>query len=120
MDLTWFQTTATFLWCYALVNLVAWVRAVRAEALNTHIGHFVGLCGVMVPFIAGTLLVVVAGGLLGWPWGPLLGLLFVPGGLFAALQLELNRIRPATVRTELVRLAMTVALAALFPGGLTA
>lgn len=114
MDLTWFQTTSTFLWCYVLVNLVAWVRAVRAEALNTHIGHFVGLCGVMVPFIAGTLLVVICGGHLGWPWGPILGILLVPGSLFAALQLELNRIRPATAGTELMRLGITVALAAFF------
>ena len=114
MDITWIQTLTTFLWAYVLVGAVSWVRAVRAEALNTHIGHFIGLCGVLVPGIAATLLIVVFRGYVGFPLAPVFALLMMPGCLLAGFLLELNRIRPFTVRSELLRLSAVVGVSLVF------
>lgn len=114
---SWIRTASTFLWVYAAAAAVGWVRAVRGEALRTHVGHFVSLMGVMVPFIALTLFVVFAGGLAGFAFGPILGLLLLPGGLFTAFQLELSRLRPPKEADELRRLALVTVVSALLIAG---
>ncbi len=112
-DPSWITTLSAFLWAYALVSAIGWVRAVRRERLNTHIGYFASLCGVLVPLIGGAIMLIMLGGFAGLVMPALLGIALFPGCLFLALQLELNRLRPSTIREELLRLGAVVCLAAL-------
>lgn len=114
---SWIRTASTFLWVYAAAAAVGWVRALRGEALRTHVGHFVSLMGVMVPFIALTLFVVFAAGFSGVAMGPILAPLVLPGGLFMAFQLELSRLRTLSEADELRRLALVTAVSALLIAG---
>ncbi|MEL6645264.1 MAG: hypothetical protein AAFQ79_15140 [Pseudomonadota bacterium] len=102
--------SSAFLWLYALVLAIAWFRAVAREEIESHVGHFVSLMGVLVPVIALSVLIVLIGGALGIPWIVFLLPVTLPGGLVIALQLEVSRLWEPTLKIELSRLGAAAAL----------
>lgn len=109
------------LWTYALVLAFAWFRAVGAEHRSTHVAHFVSLMGVFVPISSSFVMILLIAATLGLPSVVALLFVAVPAGIVVGLQLEVSRLRQSTERTEAMRLATTLALAAgaiLWRGGL--
>ena len=103
----------TFLTCYAIVLVIAWFRAMAREDHRTHVAHFVMLCGVLVPVVSVFVLMVFAGGVLGIPQVvPLLSVV-LPGGVVIAMQLEVSRLAPVSVKVELLRLGLAAAITGL-------
>ena len=96
------------LWCYAMVLTVAWFRAVGAEDQKTHVGHFLGLMGVFVPFSCLLVFVVFLGAMLGMPSVIAVLVVLVPAGLVVGLQLEVSRLTIPSERTELKRFGITL------------
>ena len=113
-DFTFLMWAASFLWAYALVLVVAWFATVGRERKETHIGHWAMLMGVMVPNIAASLLIVLAAALFELWWVLPLLTVSVPGGLVVSLQLEVSRLAGSSLRTELSRLGVAVALTLVF------
>ena len=105
---------ASFLWAYALVLCVAWVRAVGRETMDTHVSHWVSLMAVLVPPTAGSLLIVLMAAAFDIAWFVPILLVALPGGLVISLQLEVSRLGEASLRTELARLGAALALTLAF------
>ncbi|NRA99861.1 MAG: hypothetical protein HRU32_08590 [Rhodobacteraceae bacterium] len=103
---------ATFLWCYVVVLVVAWVRAVAREPKRMHIAHFVQLMGLFVPVMAVLLSLIVLASLTETGVLLLLLPLLLPAGLVAAFQLELSRLIPSSRPTELARFSVAAGLTA--------
>lgn len=98
------------LWCYAVVLTVSWFRAVGAQDLKTHVGHFVALMGVFVPLSCLLVFIVFLGGILGLPSVIALLVVLVPAGLVVGLQLEVSRLETSDQRIEILRLGLTLFL----------
>ncbi|MEM1130711.1 MAG: hypothetical protein AAGH83_09335 [Pseudomonadota bacterium] len=110
---TIYNAIALILWCYAGILGVAWFRAVGHTEAKMHVAHFVSLMGVMVPFSASLIAVIMISAMTGWPL-LLLGLaIFIPAGLVITLQLEVSRLIPSTHALESQRLLATLGLFAL-------
>lgn len=108
----WLNTAIVcFLWCYAGVLVVAWIKAVANEPHRLHIAHFVQLMGLFVPVIAGLLGLLLLVAFTQFHALLLLLPFLLPVGVIGAFQLELSRLRPATQRGEIQRLAVASGIA---------
>jgi hypothetical protein len=110
------STLATLLWVCVLVLIVASVRLVGRCDRKEHVGHFVELVGVFVPGVSITVFAVLMGALLGLPQVVVALALLLPGAVALGLQLEVARLGPADMRTDVLRLTAAVALSALCLG----
>lgn len=104
---------ALLLWCYALVLTVEWFRAVGSKDRKTHVGHFLGLMGVLVPLSCALVMFAFAGAFMGLPSVIALLVILVPAGLVVGLQLEIRKLRETSEEVEMLRLGITLGLTGL-------
>ncbi|MEM9392536.1 MAG: hypothetical protein AAGA38_01665 [Pseudomonadota bacterium] len=112
MVVTVMKFASVLLWSYALVLLVAWLRAVAADDPKTHIAHFVDLMAALVPLSCAVVIIVMLGAVVGLP--SVVGLLFValPAGFVWILAMDVRRVEQSGARgPESLRLAATLCLA---------
>lgn len=109
-------TLSCFCWAYVMVLTVIWFRAVARTDLREHVGHFVGLMGVLVPGVSLTLVMLLAGAVFGIAWlFPLLVLAF-PAAIATGLHLEVAALTEPDPGKEAQRVVVTVLLAAVMSG----